>query len=122
MVVPGSGVLKFLALVPYAVIWGFLGSFSLPPLVLVVLPPLAFLSRSMLEAGWCSADCGPWEPRQMVWPRVVTWIAWQEWQGLGQLACERLNVLQDHCKWRARDLPKCRASCQHVAVACSLQH
>ena len=55
------------------VIWGFLGSFgllslSLPPLDLLLLPPLAFLGRPMLEAGGRFSDtvptagCGLWQP------------------------------------------------------------
>ena len=53
-----AGILALLTM-----IWGFLGSFgllslSLPPLDLLLLPPLAFLGRPMLEAGWClSAYC-----------------------------------------------------------------
>ena len=53
---PGAGILPLLT-----VIWGVLDSFglpsfSLPPLDLALLPPLAFLGRPMLEAGWCSAN------------------------------------------------------------------
>ena len=68
MTVPGASVLIFLTL-----IWGFFGSFGLPPLDLLCLPPLAFLGGPMLEAGWCSAD-------SRLWPVVastdgVAWIA-----------------------------------------------
>ena len=66
-----------------------------------------FSKRCLLLAGTCR------------WAALSeTAVVQPKWHGAHQVAQLRHHKLQDLAD-EAQDFPKCRASCQHVAVACN---